>query len=84
MTISRRNLLKLTAASVAIPAFLPVAFGENAPNSRLRVGAVGVGGRGTYDAGLHAQHAEMVAIADLIKPTRPPRISRSARAKPRN
>ena len=53
MTISRRNLLKLTAAAVSGPAFLPVAFGQDAPNSRLRVGAIGVGGRGTYDAGLH-------------------------------
>ena len=67
MTISRRNLLKLTAAAVSVPAFLPAAFGQDAPNSRLRVGAIGVGGRGTYDVGLHAQHAELVAIADLDK-----------------
>ncbi len=68
MKTSRRRLIQLASLSAAGfggAAFLPVVFGENAPNSRLRCAAVGVGGRGRYDASLHARHAELVMLADL-------------------
>ncbi len=68
MTTSRRHFLQLavlSTASVGIPAYLPSAFGENAPNSRLRSAAIGVGGRGQYDASLHAKHSELAALCDL-------------------
>lgn len=68
-TVSRRKLLKtglfLTASGVTVPVFLPAVFGENAPGNRLRFGAVGVGGRGTYDASVHQHHSELAAVADL-------------------
>ncbi|MDO4584743.1 MAG: Gfo/Idh/MocA family oxidoreductase [Planctomycetia bacterium] len=68
MRISRRQMLQaasLAAVGVGVPHFLPVAFGENAPNSRLRCGAIGVGSRGRYDASLHQKHAELAVLADL-------------------
>lgn len=68
MTTTRRRFLQLaslSAAGLGVPAYLPFAFGDNAPNSRLRSVAVGVGGRGQYDASLHAQHSELVGLSDL-------------------
>ena len=67
MKISRRNLLKLgvLGASVKVPAFLPAVWGQEAPSNRLRVGAIGLGERGRYDAGLHRAQAELVALCDL-------------------
>lgn len=71
MKPTRRNFLK-TAASAALaanavssPAFLRCVRGDDAPNSRLRLGSIGVGGRGEYDTGLHKPFSELVAVCDL-------------------
>ncbi|MBQ4142234.1 MAG: Gfo/Idh/MocA family oxidoreductase [Thermoguttaceae bacterium] len=72
MKLSRRQMFQMTALYAAagtsgfgVPAYLPKAFGNDAPNSRLRVGAIGVGHRGRYDASLHQRHAELAVLADL-------------------
>ncbi|MBO5437600.1 MAG: Gfo/Idh/MocA family oxidoreductase [Thermoguttaceae bacterium] len=68
---TRRHFLKssVSALSLApvlsVPAFLPCARGENAPSNRIRIGCVGVGGMGYWDAHGHAQYGELAAVCDV-------------------
>ncbi|MDO4629579.1 MAG: Gfo/Idh/MocA family oxidoreductase [Planctomycetia bacterium] len=68
ISLNRRRWLQtnlLASTAVASPAWLRHAFGEQAPNSRLRFGGIGMGPRGCSDTGEHMGHAELVAVSDL-------------------
>ena len=73
-TITRRRFISnstgLSAiaalgAGLSVPAFLPVAFGSDAPSNRIRFGHVGLGGMGRGDVGGHRRNAELAALCDV-------------------
>lgn len=72
-TSNRRDFLRSAAALTAAGAVVPYWFsGENAradepksKNDRLRIGAIGVGGQGTYVAQQAARFGDVVAICDV-------------------
>ena len=67
-TISRRDMLKLTAVAAAGPLFLPRRlFGEDAPSKKITVGCIGVGWQGGSNLGsfLGVGDCRVVAIADV-------------------
>ena len=72
MRISRRTLLK--SAVVASPMLVASRAlglnGETAPSEKVRIGVVGLGGRGTYLATIvqQAKDCELVAVSDIFKP----------------
>ena len=69
---NRREFFRSTAALAAAGAVVPYWFtGENAradqarsKNDRLRIGAIGVGGRGSYVASWAAKFGDVVAVCD--------------------
>ena len=69
--ITRRDLLKKTAAAAAFPAIIPSsALGRGqapAPGDRIGVGCIGVGPQGTYVMGrfLAEKDARVLAVCDL-------------------
>lgn len=67
--ISRRRLLGvsagLAATGVAAPLFLPNVMGAESKNAKLRVAAIGVGGRGTAIANEASNLGELVACCDV-------------------
>ena len=74
--LSRRQVLKTTAAAGAAlmaPSIVPVsALGRNgkvAPNERIILGAIGIGGRGSYDLKrmMLEKDVQFVAICDSKK-----------------
>ena len=70
-TSSRRSFLAASSASVlAFPTFVPAsAFGAN---DRVRVGCVGIGGKGHVDTlGTAAAGGEIAAICDVADPKNP-------------
>ncbi|MCX6877148.1 MAG: Gfo/Idh/MocA family oxidoreductase [Verrucomicrobia bacterium] len=71
---SRRQFLKggaLVGGAVALPYFIPaVALGRDgavAPGEKITLGAIGIGGRGSYDLGcmLEEQDVRCVAVCDV-------------------
>lgn len=72
MKINRRTLLK--SALVASPMLLASRVlgldGETAPSEKVRIGVIGLGGRGTYIATTvqGAKDCELVAVCDIFKP----------------
>lgn len=72
-SLSRRGFLKIVGAStLAFPRlFLPRCFANGAqqePNSRITLGAIGVGGMGRNDLGIFFQDSrvQVVAVCDVI------------------
>jgi myo-inositol 2-dehydrogenase / D-chiro-inositol 1-dehydrogenase len=70
-SVSRRNFLEGAGAAVAAAGFTlvrPEAVRGSQANSRITVGLIGVGGRGSYDAGIvHADpRAQVTALCDLF------------------
>jgi len=67
--IRRRKFLGvsagLAATAVGTPAFLPRVFGQEADSKKLRVAAIGVGGRGSAIAREAAQLGQLVACCDV-------------------
>ena len=72
--LSRRRFLRTTAAAcgaLAAPMLIPASAlgrgGSVAPSERIVMGAIGVGGRGTFDlnAFLHEKDAQVVAVCDV-------------------
>jgi len=55
----------LTAAGLAAPTFLPKLYGQESPNDKLTVAAIGVGGRGSAIAQQAAQLGHLVACCDV-------------------
>jgi hypothetical protein len=79
MSHSRRRFLArgaMAAGAVALPAFIPArALGRDgavAPSERIVMGAIGVGGRGSYDLGwiLTERDVQCVAVCDVLKSRR--------------
>lgn len=77
MKLSRRTLLKSALAAsplVASPMLIASRAlgldGETAPSEKVRVGVIGLGGRGTYIATVlqQAKDAQLVAVSDIFKP----------------
>lgn len=72
MKITRRTILK--SALVASPMLLASRVlgldGETAPSERVRIGVIGLGGRGTYVANVvqQAKDCELVAVNDIFQP----------------
>ena len=73
-TISRRCFLKKSAvagAALAIPSFIPARVlgrdGAVAPSEKIGLGAIGIGGRGSYDLGcmLAEQDVRCLAVCDV-------------------
>jgi predicted dehydrogenase len=76
-TLSRRDLLKRTAAAVAamsLPSLVPsTVFGRSAPSNRIHLAAIGCGGRGTSDCGgafLPLDDVRFVAACDCRRSRR--------------
>ena len=70
-TISRRNLFEKAGAAVAAAGFTvvrPEAVRGSQANSKITVGLIGVGGRGSYDAAFfnNDPRARVTAICDLF------------------
>jgi len=68
--INRRSFLQSTsaaAAGVATPLFLPRLLAGQSPNGKLRVAAVGVGGRGSVIANEASSLADVVACCDVLR-----------------
>ena len=68
--ITRRHALKLVStatSAVALPAttWSQSTDPKQSPNERVRVGCVGVGGKGWADSNGAAKHADIVAFCDL-------------------
>lgn len=67
--LTRRRFLGTTggavAAGLAGPLYVPKLFGQDSPNSRIRVASIGVGGRGTGIGMQAAQLGETVACCDV-------------------
>lgn len=66
-SVSRRRFIAGTAAAaIAVP--LPILAAEGAPARKVKLGVVGLGGRGAWIAGLFRQHGgyEMHAVADYF------------------
>jgi predicted dehydrogenase len=69
--ITRRDLLKKTAAVAAFPTIVPssvLGLGQSpAPSDRIGVGCIGVGPQGVYDMGrfLAQKDARVLAVCDL-------------------
>jgi len=66
--VSRRNFLKGGATAVAVPMIVPASvFGATAPNNRIVMGSIGVGGQGTGNMkGFMAKKdAQVVALCDV-------------------
>ena len=77
MKLSRRTLLtSALAASPLVASPMLIASralgldGETAPSEKVRVGVIGLGGRGTYIATVlqQAKDAQLVAVSDIFKP----------------
>jgi predicted dehydrogenase len=67
-TISRRQVLKLAAVSVAAPVVIPGSvLGADAPSKKITLGGIGIGWQGgaNLDAFLHENDCRVVAIADV-------------------
>jgi len=68
MEIDRRNFIKTTAVAGAGLAIAPgIAFGKGLTDSKLRLGFVGVGLRGTWhlENSLNRNDVEVTAICDI-------------------
>jgi hypothetical protein len=77
--VSRRSFLKKAAvagAALAVPCFIPArALGRDgavAPSEKIGLGAIGIGGRGSYDLGcmLKEQDVRCIAVCDVRKERR--------------
>lgn len=75
-SLSRRQFLRrgaVATGALALPSLIPAsALGLNgavAPSDRIAVGAIGLGGRGTYDLGalLNERDVQLVAVCDVRK-----------------
>jgi predicted dehydrogenase len=71
-SIRRRDVLALSAVAFGLPAFVPQAVlgGDGTPgaNSRIRVGAIGVGGRASLLLQQLPDEAQLVALCDCNPP----------------
>ncbi len=68
MTSTRREFLSsaaIAAGYLALPAGRTFADETKSPNARPRVGAIGVGGRGTAIANAAKKHGDIVAVCDV-------------------
>lgn len=66
--LTRRQVLKATAAGLAVPTFLPShLFGADAPSKKITMGFIGVGWMGSGNLGsfLGLKDCQVVAIADV-------------------
>lgn len=66
--LTRRQLLQLGAAAVAVPAIVPAhVLGANAPSNKITLGSIGVGWQGgsNLEAFLGQGDCRVVAIADV-------------------
>ena len=64
-SISRRDLLKATAAAGAAAAFpFPAIAGQRSPNEKLSIAGIGAGGQGGWDIGNCASE-NIVALCDV-------------------
>ncbi|RLT14701.1 MAG: gfo/Idh/MocA family oxidoreductase, partial [Planctomycetota bacterium] len=67
---TRRSFLG-TSAAVTASGFVPYfawesrAFANHSANDRPRIGCIGVGGMGTWDAQQHAQFGDILAVCDV-------------------
>ena len=72
MQLNRRTLLKtaLVASPMLVASRVLGLDGETAPSERVRLGVVGLGGRGSYIATIiqQAKDCQLVAISDIFKP----------------
>lgn len=77
--LTRRQFLAqgaLAAGAVALPCYIPAAAlgrgGAAAPSERIVMGAIGLGGRGSYDLGwmLTEPDVQWVAVCDVLKSRR--------------
>jgi myo-inositol 2-dehydrogenase / D-chiro-inositol 1-dehydrogenase len=70
-SISRRRFLAQTGAGLAAASALsaPVVLGADAAGPKIRLGLIGCGGRGSWIAGLFAEHGgyELVGAADFFQ-----------------
>lgn len=67
-SVSRRDALKLAAAAVALPTFLPGrVFGADSPSKKITLGCIGVGwmGEGNMNSFLGLGDCQVVAICDV-------------------
>ena len=74
-TFNRRSFLKTTGSAAIAGASLPLIFSKSAraaPNSRINVASIGVGGQGSGLLGAFLGDAEVqhVAVCDVFKPNR--------------
>ena len=73
MKTSRRSLLKVASATIAVPTIIPASAlgkdGRSAPSNRITVGAVGLGGMGMGDlkSHLHQHDTQVLALCDVHK-----------------
>ncbi len=74
--LTRRRFLArglMTASAVALPYYVPASAlgfgGTVAPSERIVMGAIGLGGRGSYDLGwiLNEADVQWVAVCDVVK-----------------
>jgi len=67
-SINRRQFTKTAAGLAGLTIVAPAAVGAYAANSRIEVGFVGLGGRGSLIAGMMADHPayQFVAVADYF------------------
>jgi hypothetical protein len=65
--MDRREFLKRSSASVAGLAMAGAVFAEQAPSSSIKLGFVGIGGRGSYhlDCALGMEGVEVAALCDI-------------------
>jgi hypothetical protein len=72
MTLSRRTFLKTTAATVAVPVFVPGSAlglaGDLPPSERVTIGHIGLGGRGGHNlrSFMRCTGVANVAVADCF------------------
>src|SRR5438067_6217290 len=68
-TLTRRNFLRATGASVAaftlVPGHVIGADGATSPNEKLNIAGIGVGGQGAGDIGAVAPGNNIVALCDV-------------------
>lgn len=67
-SISRRDILKLSASALVAPMIVPSSvFGQNAPSERVNLGVIGTGGKATggMQNFMHHTQAQVVALCDV-------------------
>ncbi len=63
--LNRRDFLTTTAAGLAIPLTAPAILKSAAPNERIRLASIGVGGKGWSDLNGAAAFCDVVAFCDV-------------------